>query len=196
MGRPKISRRSVLRAGSLGVVGSLAGCSAATVFHGSGVSLGDILIKHDPSTTHKLRLKLERDGEVVERVRYDLDGTQKKVVKATWSSDPVVYHLYTAIEGPLANDESFDLFENKFAKRDGASDSGCSVIDIQIGAPPTRVRWRSDSNRPVRGDSVGAEPLTESSLDRTGRTPLRTPDPNRRHDTPPRSSGRDASHSP
>ena len=134
------SRRSVLRLGSLGIVSSLPGCSAPAFIQGPGILIGDILIEHYPKKSHTVQVELERNGKTVKKVTYNnLQSDQKRIVKATWPSTPGVYRLYTIVEGPLTNtNEPFKLFVNKFTRKDvPAGVQNCSVVEIEIGPPPT-----------------------------------------------------------
>lgn len=135
----RYSRRAVLCLGSTAFVGSLAGCSVSAIGQDQGIAIGDIVLRHYPPESHTVRLELERDGEFVTEVLYaDLAENQKEIVQATWPSTPAVYRLYTVVEGPLATtDDQFDVFVNEFTSEDDRSEGKeCSVIDIQIGAPP------------------------------------------------------------
>ena len=133
------SRRSVLRLGSTAFLGSFAGCSVSAIGQDPGIAIGDIVLRHYPPDPHTVRLELERDGEIVTEVLHvDLAENQKEIVQATWPAAPAVYRLYTVVEGPLATtDDRFDVFVDEFTSEDDQSEGEeCSVIDVQIGAPP------------------------------------------------------------
>lgn len=134
----RYSRRSVVRLGSTALLGSFAGCSLPVIGRNRGLEIGDIVLRHYPPEAHTVRLELERDGEIVTEAHYaDLGESQKEIVDATWSAAPAVYRLYTVVEGPLATtDDQFDVFVNEFRDSDGSEGTDCSVIDVQIGAPP------------------------------------------------------------
>lgn len=132
-----LSRRSALRLGGVTLTGALAGCPALGPSP-DGLRLGDIVLRHYPPEPHTVRLELEREDELVLEETFELAEGEKRIIQPTWSESPAVYRLYTVVEGRLnTTDDVFDLFVNKFTHEDTQSDEGsCSVIDIQIGAPP------------------------------------------------------------
>ena len=131
------SRRSALRLGCAALSGAFAGCSTLKQ-SSEGLRLGDIVLRHYPPEPHTVRLELERAGEFVLEESYELSEGEKQVIQPAWPRSPAVYRLYTVVEGPLdSTDDPFDLFTNEFTNEDSRSDGNtCSVVDIQIGAPP------------------------------------------------------------
>jgi len=144
------TRRSALRFGGTAILGSLAGCSTSALTGNEGLALGDIVVVHSSMKQHAVRLKLEHEDKIIHDITYEFSRTRKRTIQASWSRDPATYTLYTIVQGPLVNEESeLNLYVNEFTGEDAALDAEeCSVIHVEISAPPEPGGVGIDTNAP------------------------------------------------
>lgn len=127
------SRRSFLQLNGVMAVSVLStGCSALQT-GGSGLTLGDISVRNAHPHTHRVRVELVRNDELVreETVTINGDGGVARI-EATWSSEPAVYVLRYVVFGP---DEEPDIRVRTLTEEDTSNSHECTVAAISIGFP-------------------------------------------------------------
>ena len=135
----KVTRRSTLQAGGTALLTSLAGCAALSQNEPPGVPLGDIAIVHNGDDPHTVRVELERDNELILEKTVEFSETRKEIIQATWSREPAVYTLYTAIQGTLDDtDDTFNIYVNQFDEPATEEDT-CSIIRISLVGNPNPI---------------------------------------------------------